>query len=222
MKKKKKRKKIKFKRLFILLLFLSAIFFVCSNFINIPIMSITINGNKNLTDKDVLKLSKLDNYPSFFTVLTFKIKEKLLKSPYIDDAFVSKGLFSVKINIVENKVLYIDKETEEKVFLKGRIKDDKVLCAPILINEVPKDKQKYFLYAMNKIDEDILCKMSEIKYDPNDKDYDRYFVNMSDGNGVYLTVNKFKKINDYDRILESIGKQNGIMYLDYGDFFEAR
>ena len=222
MKKKKKKRRLRFKRLFLLLLIISAIFFVCSNFINIPIMSVTINGNQNLTDNDILKLSKLDNYPSFFTSFTFKIKEDLLKSPYISEAKVSKKIFSIKISVIENKVLYIDKNTKEKVFLDGRIKDNKILCAPFLINEVPSDKQDDFLKALNKIDEDVLCKMSEIKYDPNDKDYDRYFVNMNDGNGIYLTVNKFKKINNYDRILENIGKQNGVLYLDYGDFFEAR
>ena len=92
----------------------------------------------------------------------------------------------------------------------------------IIIGDFDTVKQDDFLKALNKIDEDVLCKMSEIKYDPNDKDYDRYFVNMNDGNGIYLTVNKFKKINNYDRILENIGKQNGVLYLDYGDFFEAK
>ena len=75
---------------------------------------------------------------------------------------------------------------------------------------------------MEKIDTDMLCQMSEIKYDPNEIDKDRYFVYMNDGNGVYLTVNKFKKINKYNTILENIGKQNGTLYLDYGDYFEAK
>ena len=75
---------------------------------------------------------------------------------------------------------------------------------------------------MNKIDKDVLCQMSEIKYDPNDIDLDRYYAYMNDGNSVYLTVNKLKKINKYNEILESVGKQNGTLYLDYGDYFEAK
>ena len=45
---------------------------------------------------------------------------------------------------------------------------------------------------------------------------------MNDGNSVYLTVNKFEKLNKYNTILENIGKQNGTLYLDYGDYFEVK
>ena len=75
---------------------------------------------------------------------------------------------------------------------------------------------------MTKLNKNVLCKISEIKYYPNDIDKDRYLAYMDDGNEVYLTVNKFKKLNKYDTILESIGKQNGVLYLDYGDYFEAK
>ena len=45
---------------------------------------------------------------------------------------------------------------------------------------------------------------------------------MNDNNIVYLTINKINKINKYDTILESIGKQDGIINLDYGDYFEPK
>ena len=45
---------------------------------------------------------------------------------------------------------------------------------------------------------------------------------MNDGNIVYLTINKFEKINKYNKILENVGKQNGVLYLDYGDYFEIK
>ena len=73
-----------------------------------------------------------------------------------------------------------------------------------------------------KIDDDILCQISEVMYDPNDIDADRYYLYMNDGNSVYLTVNKFSKINKYNTILENVGKQNGTLYLDYGDYFEVK
>ena len=151
--------------------------------------------------------------PSFITTFGYNIKQKLQKDKYIKSASVSRGIFSFKIKITENRVLYIDKTTNEKVLTNARIKDNKVVCAPYLINEVPKEKLEGFNKAMEKIDEDVLCQMSEIKYDPNDIDKDRYFVNMNDGNSVYLTVNKFEKINKYNSILEKVGKINGILYL---------
>ena len=95
-------------------------------------------------------------------------------------------------------------------------------CTPSISEVCYKSFIEGFIKGLGKINKDILCKMSEIKYDPNDIDLDRYFVYMNDGNGVYLTVNKFNKINKYNEILESVGKQNGTLYLDYGDYFQAK
>ena len=106
--------------------------------------------------------------------------------------------------------------------MTSKINDNKIICVPVLTNSIPKKKQAEFKEAMNKINKNVLCQMSEIKYDPNSIDDDRYYVYMNDGNTVYLTVNKFKKINKYNTILENIGKQNGTLYLDYGDYFEAK
>ena len=133
-----------------------------------------------------------------------------------------KGLLNITITIEEKKVLYIDSLKNEKVLEDVKIIDDKVLCVPYLINTVPTDKQEGFIKAMKKIDKDILCLISEIKYDPNEIDKDRYYLYMNDGNSVYLTVNKFEKINKYNSILENVGKQNGTLYLDYGDYFEVK
>ena len=92
----------------------------------------------------------------------------------------------------------------------------------------------FFVFSIKPSDENIkksYCNKKEnlsnikpdkLKYDPNDIDLDRYYVYMNDGNSVYLTVNKFNKINKYNEILESVGKQNGTLYLDYGDYFEAK
>lgn len=218
---KKKKRKLILGRIFLLLLILAVISFACIKFIDVPIMSITISGNKILSDQEIIKQAKLENYPSFFSTFSFVVKKDIMKNPYIEDVKVSKGILNVKITVKEDKVLYIDKKTNLKVTKNNKIKDDKITCAPYLINEVPQEKQKDFIKAIAKINEDILCQISEIKYDPNEIDTDRYYVYMNDGNGVYLTVNKFNKINKYNTILENIGKQNGIMFLDYGDYFQV-
>lgn len=220
--KKRKRRRLKIGRLFFVLLFFSVISFMLVKFVHIPIMNITISGNKLLTDKEILEYASLEDYPSFFGTITFNVRKKLLENDYIKDVKVRKGILSLKINIEEQKVLYIDLKTNEKVTSKSRFKDNKIVCAPYLENEVPSDKTKDFLKAMEKIEQDILCQIAQIKYDPNEIDSDRYYLDMNDGNSIYLTVNKFKKINDYNKILENIGKQNGTLYLDYGDYFKVK
>ena len=222
MKKAKKKRKLKKLRLLFLLLVIAGISFAFIKLFDVRIYSIKIKGNKILTDQEVIETAKLEDYPSFFETLSYTIKKRLLKNNYIESAKVTKGLLSVNITIQEKKILYIDKETNYKYSYNSKFKDDKSICVPYLIGSVPEGKMKRFIKAMNKINSDMICQMSEIKYDPNDIDEDRYYVYMNDGNSVYLTVNKFDKINKYNTILEKIGKQNGTLYLDYGDYFEAK
>lgn len=222
-KKKKKRRRLKKGRLLFLILLLALVCFLLINFVNVPIRNIVIVGNDILTDQEVIEQAELENYPSYFSTFGFQIKNKLLENPYVKTVKVSKGILSVKITIEEKTVLYIDKATGDKVADDASlINDDKVVCAPYLTNEVPSDKKAGFIKAMKKLDADILCQISEIMYDPNDIDTDRYYLYMNDGNSVYLTVNKFSKLNKYNSILENIGKQNGTLYLDYGDYFEVK
>ena len=217
-KKKRKKRRLRVGRLILLLLILGAIGFGIYKYVDVPILSIKVSGNKVLSDQEIIEKAGLEEYNSFFKNVSLIVKQKLEKDFYIERATVTKGILNFKIKVEETKVLYTIKETGEKVSIDNKTNDDKEINVPILSNNVPKDKLKDFNKAMSKIDDNILGKMSEIKYDPNDIDKDRYFVYMDDGNGVYLTVNKFK---NYDTILESVGKENGILYLDYGDYFKA-
>ena len=53
---------------------------------------------------------------------------------------------------------------------------------PTLINYVPDTIYLEFIESMKKIDKDILNRISEIKYDPNDVDDRRFLLTMNDGN----------------------------------------
>ncbi len=222
MKKQKKKKRLRKGRLFFLLIILAGLLFFASKYINIPIRNIVIEGNSYLSNMEVIEIAKLEDYPSILNTYSFDIKKRLKKNPYIKDVKVIKFFRKVKIKIVESKVLYIIKETNEKVTMNDTINDNKILCAPYLSNEVPDKKIKEFNENMNEVNKDILCKMSEIYYDPNSIDDNRFRVIMNDNNTVYLTLNKINKINKYDTILESVGKQDGIINLDYGDYFEPK
>ena len=78
---------------------------------------------------------------------------------------------------------------------------------------------KKFLKKFNLVDKDTLLNISEIKYEPNDIDKERFLLSMNDGNYVYVTMSKFNAINNYLEISKTLGEKNGILYLDYGNYF---
>ena len=68
--------------------------------------------------------------------------------------------------------------------------------------------------------DDILVKISDIEYQPNDYDKDRFLLYMDDGNLVYLTLTKFKMINHYNEVIPQLEGHKCILYLDSGNHFK--
>ncbi|MBD9085093.1 cell division protein FtsQ, partial [bacterium] len=66
-----------------------------------------------------------------------------------------------------------------------------------------------------------LKRISEIKYDPNSVDEERFLFTMNDGNYVYLTLIHLEKINNYVDILKNFENKKGILYLDSGEYFKV-
>ena len=73
---------------------------------------------------------------------------------------------------------------------------------------------------MKKVDKNVLNRMSEIEYSPNDVDEERFFILMNDGNYVYLTLRKFLSINKYLNMVKSFDNKKGVLYLDSGEYFD--
>ena len=92
---------------------------------------------------------------------------------------------------------------------------------PILLSDISNIKDK-FTSKFALINEDILLKISEIEYYPNDVDSERFALKMNDGNLVYITLNKIEKINKYNSIYSSLEGKKGIIYLDSGDYVEVK
>ena len=93
---------------------------------------------------------------------------------------------------------------------------------PRVINYVPNDKVNSFIKDMGKVKRDILGKISDIEYVPNEYDKDRFLLYMDDGNMVYLTLTKFEMINYYNEVLGQLEDHKGILYFDSGNHFEIK
>lgn len=219
----KKRKRIKVFAVLIALLLLSAVIYIGYILLDMPIRNIVIKGTTILKDQDIIEKAGIEDYPSFLRTSTNKIKKTLEKDPYVEKATVKKLIFNkLVIEIKENKVLYVDSKTNTQVLSDGVSieKDDNSLGCAILINDIDKSVKKQFIKKMNKIDKNILRKVSEIKYEPTTLDTGRFLFTMSDGNYVYLTLTKFENINYYEDVLPQLEGKKGILYLDSGNHFK--
>ena len=221
-KKKGKKRKLNKKRFFIVLIvFLLLVLFIYKLF-NTNIKNIVIKGNDFLTDQEIIDIAGLKDYPNSINNLSFNIKDKLEKNTYIIKAKVTKKNFisKVYIEVKENYPLFFYQVEDKTVLYNG----DKVVnkfTIPTVINQIPNTIYDEFLKNMESVDKDVLNRMSEIEYAPNDVDEERFFILMNDGNYVYLTLNKFLSINKYVSIIKSFDNKKGILYLDSGEYFEV-
>lgn len=219
--KKKKRKKLKIKSVFIFLLFLTVLFFGFYSLSFIKPRTYIIKNNKYLTDSEVLKELKLDKNSSFLTTCNIFKRDEVKKSKLIKSVDIKRNLnFEVVIDVNEYKMIYYD-GPNKKVMLENNnsinYNNDNL---PVLINKIDdKDILKSFNKKMSKINEETLNTISEISYSPNGIDKERFLFSMNDGNYVYLTITKLTKINNYKKIVDSVENKNGILYLDYGNYF---
>lgn len=218
--KKVKIRKIKFGRIFLVLIIFFLLFYLLANILKFPIKNIYIKGNYILSDQEIIEIVGIQNYPSIFSKTTSEMRQKLEKNIFIKSAKVQKkNLKEIDITIEDNYPLFYD-SNKNKTILLNKKETTKKVNAPLLMNYIPDTIYDLFLEKMISLDYNIIKRISEIKYDPNDVDEERFLLYMSDGNYVYLTLEKFSVINNYVDIIKTFNNKKGILYLDSGEYFK--
>lgn len=190
------------------------------NFIKKPISNIYITGNKYLTDWEIIKLANLDDYPSWISVSNSNIEKELEENILISNAEVDKqNITTVNIKIKENIPLFFDTVRNKTILYNGQEVTEEY-DVPIMLSSLTGELYVLFLEGIRNINEDVLNKISEIVYSPDEVDDERILVTMTDGNYVYLTLKKFKAINDYNNIVKEFDNKKGILYLNSGGYFK--
>lgn len=222
MEKKEQKRKLNPKKVFSFLIVLFILVGVLVLVFSYNIKNIYITGNKNFSDQEIIDIAKLTNYPKFFLTFSNSIKNRLEKEPLIRSADVKKGIFGkIRIAITEYKILFYDSSLNYIILDGGESVsyDSKLFDVPTLIST--NDFQYYdsFLNKMTEVEDDILAKISQIEYKPNDIDNERFLLYMDDGNYVYVTLLDFEAINNYNNIVPLLEGKRGILYLDSGNYF---
>ena len=203
-----KRKKLRVFRLLLLLFVIAIISFFVYLYVTTNTQNIIIKGNNYISDEEVLQETDLKNYPSFILTMPSKIQKKLAKNQYIKSVKVRRKFYhTFEITIKEYDVLFKN-DTLNKYVLdnKQEITSDLEFRVPRLVNYTPDKKYSSLIENMKSVDKSILGKISEISYQPNEFDKDRFLLLMDDGNSVYLTLTKFEMINYYNEVSEQIGR----------------
>ena len=219
-KKGKKKRRINIKKVFKFLLFVIICVITYMILTNTKISNIYIDGNETLKDQEIIRLAGLEDYPSVLKNNSLIIKKRLKSSDSIIDAKVSIKFNKVYIKVIENRPLFYNKSKNKTVMFDKKEMD--IVVTPYLLNYVPDTIYDEFVEAMTKINPSILERISDIEYNPNTVDSKRFYLSMTDGNYVYLTLNSFTRINGYIDMVKQFNGKKGILYLDSGGYFEIK
>ena len=220
-----KKTKIKLLNILLVLICIAGISYGIYYSFQIPIKNIVIKNTNYLNDDYIIELAGIKDYPSFLLTRSNKIKKNISKSKYIDKVKVSKKYgFKLYIEVYESNALFFDMNKNKYVLENNNLIGTEDIYTnyrvPRLLNYVPDTKYESFIKNMGKIDKNVLSKISDIEYKPNDYDKDRFLLYMDDGNMVYLTLTKFKAINHYIEVLAQLENHKGVLYLDNGNHFK--
>lgn len=191
----------------------------------LPVKNIYVLNNHIVKDDEIIKLAKLDSYPSFLLTKKSLIKDGIEKNSYVESVNVYKKFGNIiYLDIKEYEPVVLNKEGK-LILSNGMLIDNiyELSDIPVLINEIEnKDIFIYFAKRFGVIDRDILRQISEIEYSPLPVDEERFLLYMNDGNSVYVTLTKIYMINRYNDIRDKLGTTKGTIYLDAGNYMEVR
>ncbi len=203
-KKKKVKRHIKWKTLFVLFVFLS---FGCFSFYyvsQVRIKNIYVYGTNLLSDHDIILAANIKNYPKLFKYSSRTMKKNIATLDLVDTVQVKKTLFGkVTIEIEEAKVLFYNRNNGSYVLSSGvEIADGNFTGVPFLVNFVPDSIYERLIKELAKIDSESLAMISEIEYSQNKSgdvviDDTRFLLRMNDGNQVYVNLINIDRLNLY-------------------------
>ena len=212
----KKKRKLKVKNLLIVLLIFIVILLGAAFLTDVKLNNIIVKGNSLYSDWEIIEMAGLSDYPSSLKTLSSTVEKRLEENDYIKSVKVSRpSLTKIVINVEENLPLFYYL-SENKTILTDETEVTDNFPVPTVINYVPDNIYSDFLKSMGSIDYDIIKRISEIRYDPNEVDEGRFFLTMNDGNQVYLTLNKFTKLDDYLDIIKEFDNKKRIFSFNFG------
>ncbi len=215
----KRKRKINYKKIILFLLILYIIGSFIYGLITFPIKNIYVKNNKYLTDQEIIDIAKIKDYPSLVFTTKSRIINRLKQNPIINSVQVEKTILGkVTINVEENRPIFYDGKSNKYVLSNGKTTNN-IFSVPILTNSMSKEIYDKFVKAMNKVDTEVLLKLSEIEYSKVEQDQERFHIITTDHIKIFVNIKNFEDLNYYNELLSTLEGKKGTWHLDYGNYF---
>ena len=201
------------------LIVLLILFFV-SDYSNI--YRITVSGNYYLSTEDIISISGISDDNKYFFTISYFVKNKLEKSPYIESCEVIKSDDRViEISVVEKKqvayssigsyeeIIFADDTTVQintnNAYLKRRLPE---------IEGFTSEQLNTILRGFKTVEKETIDQISEISRYPVSYDENMMEVIMKDGNICFVSWTGLNMLNNYYSIVSGLDAGNSCIYLD--------
>ncbi|PLT34296.1 cell division protein FtsQ/DivIB [Bacillus sp. V5-8f] len=195
------------------------------------IRSITVQGNRYLSQEEVVRLSGLTSDTSIWKMNKKQSIEKIKSNPEIETVEIrAKIPNSVIIKVNErNRMAYLAKEGRFLPILEnGEIlapipKGNIPVYAPVLVGFGEGIRLKQLLSELEKLPQEILNSISEIHEDSTKTDIYHITMYMNDGFEVSATSRTLsEKLVHYPSIISQLDPNvKGVIDLEVGSYFKA-
>lgn len=217
-----------------LLFYLSIFFFliIIIVYLESPLSNvkyIEVNGNVLVDEADIIAKSGLSTSVNIWTINQSYTEEEILKQPMIKSVEVKRNLpQSVEVTVEEYKIVgfIVEEEIPFPVLSNGNvIKMDTSLSlgdAPLLSEFTDEQYLQRMANELIELPEDVLHLISEIIWEPTEKNKYKIVLYMNDGYTVNATIRNFaSKMEVYPSIVSQLDPgEKGIVHMGVGTYFE--
>ncbi|WNF35548.1 cell division protein FtsQ/DivIB [Bacillaceae bacterium IKA-2] len=191
---------------------------------------IKIEGNRYLTDEEIVRASKLTDKTSFWGVNKQEIKAEITSLTQISGVSINRKFpYTVIINVEEyTRVAYLVTDGKFSPILEsGKLLATDTVTgfptdAPLLMGWSNGSELAEMAAELSKLPEGLIHRISEIYFTPEELDPLRITLYMNDGFQVSSTIRHFsEKIAPYSAIVSELDPHNkGIIHMKINPYFE--
>lgn len=192
------------------------------------VSKITISGNSEVSNSEVIKSAELRSKPLMISLLSNSKKYVKIaheNNPQIKNLqFRATGFRSIKVSVTENKIAgfyeknnYYYPMLENGHMDKTRY-DQPIGGRPVYLGFKSVKIAKATATQYGKLSDSIKNGISEIRYSPTKTDGDRLKIYMTDGNQVLVKYNELAKKMKYYPEIAATMVSNGVVNLEIGAY----